>query len=221
MRKRQPRKLTVPDFKVINRAANADGDFGAPSHFSIDAAQRTGGPAFGAYLRDPDLEISRASRRRISQSAAAPVKGARALRAVTIEPVDGDVNGRRRLRQRHALELLHHRGLIDKAECIAGLAFRDAFEGTQRSAGVDLSQDRVDTMQSRGGAENGLDRSRRHSDMVRALPIKTRAVCRHVCCDGRALRDGYSRDGHDMKKHLKLLRAGLTALAKAASRGKI
>lgn len=221
MRKKQPSGLVVPDFKVMNRGASADGDFGAPSHFSIDASKRTGGATFSAYMRNPDNEISRADRRKIATRAATPVSGARAARAVSIQGVEGDANGRRYLRVRHALELLHHRGVIDKAEVAAGLAYRDAYEATMMGGGVDLSEDRVDTMQSRGGAENGLDRTRRHSDMVRALPMRTRAVCRHVCCDGRALRDGYSRDGHEAKKHLKMLRAGLTALAKATSRGKI
>lgn len=221
MGRKKPSALTVPQFSNRSARSGPGDDHGAPSHFAIPIKHRTGGSHAAAFLADIKQTAPRSTRKRILGQLSAPVPGARAARRLATLPVDDDKNGRSYVRALHCLEVLHKRAAITKAEETAGLALSEAYEATLASSGTDYSRTRVDVSRRIAGAEGKADVMRRFEDMIRIIPAESRAACRHVCIEGLALRDGFSRDGHDMRVHLGQLRAGLAALADAYARGRL
>lgn len=218
MARKKPSGLPVPSFKA-KPAAAASEDFGAPTHFGLSVKSRTSGPVFLSRMAEHGPKMTRRARRRVNDKASAPIPGARADQTRLIEPVEDDKNGRRRVRAVHYLDVMLKADRIRPDEHAAGMIYFEAFEATQKSGGVDLSADRVDVSRQIKGAEAGLDRQRVYADIVRIVPPASRQVCLHVCGHDKALRDGYSRDGHDAAVDRALLREGLRALANAVSRG--
>lgn len=219
--RKKPKKLQ--GLKSVVELKQIDGtvDHGVKTHFKIKVEHRTSGDAFVNALgemRDCDGRLSidgMTMLRRASQ----PVPGARAVGANEVRPVEGDVNGRTYVQSVHPLEAMEKKGLISRAECTAGLRISKAWEKTQTSPSKDLSEDRVDTSRTVAGAENGLDAMRSFQNLMRVLPGDARSVCHHVCCTGRFLRDGFSRNNREMAVHVETLRMGLAVVADASSSG--
>ncbi len=214
--RRKPAALSMTGAVIVGTSRNHDYDLGAPTHFGLRPESRTGGVALCRELAASEAKVRRNAR----AVADRPVPGARAPRVLKREAVDGDANGRQRVRELHPLQVMHKAGVVSVAECAAGMKLFEAWEETGRSPSMDMSQDRVDTSSNPAGTENRIATLQRFSRIWRLLPVEARDVCFHVCCEGRFLRDGFSRDGHDAARHSEVLRMALGILADAAADGK-
>ncbi len=140
--------------------------------------------------------------------------GARAGVPAVVEPVPEDANGRRRTRRLHALEVLWLREAVNKRQFVAGQRIIDAWEATMRTPSRDLSEDRVD-VSSRPDAPTAVmvERQDRFVRLMRVVPRDSQAAVRHVCCDGRMIRDGLAKNRDSMANVLERLSVGLEVLA--------
>lgn len=139
--------------------------------------------------------------------------GARARLRTTCEPVPEDANGRRRRRIIHPIEDMHQRGVLDGRQRVAGLALADAWEACQRAPSVDLLQPRVDrTRRPDDRTVILLDAQHRYARLARQIPRDARAVIRHVCCEGRYLKDGFVRNGREMGNAVEILQMALSVM---------
>ncbi len=214
--RRKPAALSMTDAVIVGVSRNQDYDLGAPTHFRLRPECRTGGVALCRDLAASEAKVRRAAR----VAANRPVPGARATRMLKREAVDGDVNGRQRVREMHPLQVMYKAGAVSLPECAAGMKLFEAWEETGRSPSVDLSQDRVDTSSNPAGTEDRIAMLQRFSRIWRLLPVEGRDVCFHVCCEGRFLRDGFSRNSREMVAAVEVLRMALGVLADAMADGK-
>lgn len=219
--RKKPKKLE--GVKSVDKSKPIDGtvDHGVKTHFKMQVEHRTDGVAFLRAIdrmRTDDGELP-AKAKRLLEKAQIPVPGARASSQTENKDVEGDVNGRQLRRIVHPLEAMERKGLISRAEYTAGMRLSDAWEKTNLSPSKDLSEVRVDTSRSVGGAEGGLAATQLLGNITRLLPNEARAVCHHVCCTQRFLRDGFSRNNREMAVHVEALRMGLAVVADASSRG--
>jgi len=137
-----------------------------------------------------------------------------ATRGTTVEPVPDDANGRKRRRRRSPWLYEPLSNSLDAAQANAADALSEAWEATQTSPPA-IQEVRVDTCLNPSAIiAQQIARASAFSSLYCAVPAELRPVVEHVVLEGRAIRDGYARDGHKAARALTQLRAGLDKVAK-------
>ncbi|MCF6271614.1 MAG: hypothetical protein L3J37_00270 [Rhodobacteraceae bacterium] len=144
----------------------------------------------------------------------AVVNGARAAERSALFPLAGDANNRQQRRQIHPLDAMEAKCLLSSWQAQAGRKLLDAWEATMTGPGCDLSQERVDSTSNPEARTTALIiKQARFADMRANMPKESRAVVEHVVLNGKYLRCGLARDGHEMAVMLEQLRMALDMLA--------
>lgn len=142
------------------------------------------------------------------------VKGARAAQPSKLLPVAGDANGRKQRRIIHPLDAMEKSGALNPWQAGAGYKLLDAWEATTCGPGRDLADPRVDSTPDPDARTTALIvKQARFADYRKHMPNESRRVVEHVVLNGRYLRCGLARDGHDMAVMLEQLRIALDMLA--------
>lgn len=168
--------------------------------------------ASGAWVtplvwRPDQAGVRRAAPRKVAE---VPI-GARSRIDTVVEDVPEEANGRKRRRSRTALERMGRDGRLEKRQVAAGEALARAWDATQRSPSVDLSEERVDRSPRPDERTAMLvDRQFSFGKMSRAIPRECRGVVFRVCCEGLAIR---AAGGRGQARAMIRLRRGLDALA--------
>lgn len=137
--------------------------------------------------------------------------GARAGEPSTTEAVPDDANGRRRRRGTHAIEMMHRQKRLTTQQAAAGEALSIAWEATQRSPSVDLSEERVDrSPRPDERATVLIEAQTRYGRLMKHVPVDCRGVVMRVACEGRVIAAG---GGVQHRTAMHRLHRGLDALA--------
>jgi len=142
------------------------------------------------------------------------VNGARAAQKSALFPVAGDANNRQQRRQIHPLDAMEKSNVLSSWQVTAGKKLLDAWEATMTGPGCDLSQERIDSTPNPDARTTALIvKQARFAELRSNMPRESRAIVEHVVLNGKYLRCGLARDGHDASTMLEQLRIALDVLA--------
>lgn len=136
----------------------------------------------------------------------------RAYRLHTVvEMLPEDKNGRKRRRRVHPLEAMS--GKLSQRQRAAGEEICNRYEATLTGPPA-INENPVDSTPDYDAIVTGkTEVLRKYAWIMQPVPGNIRPVVLHVCCEGRYLRDGLSRDGHDDKMWTAQLMVGLDLVA--------
>lgn len=142
------------------------------------------------------------------------VPGARVVERSILLSIAGDANNRQQRRQVHPLDAMEAKRLLNAWQAAAGRKLLDAWEATMTGPGCDLSQERVDsTFNPEARTTALIIKQARFADMRANMPKESRTVVEHVVLNGKYLRCGLARNGHEAAVMLEQLRMALDMLA--------
>ena len=130
------------------------------------------------------------------------------------EPVPRDANGRTRYRRLHPLESMRRAGTITPRQHDAGMELSKLYEATLTGPPA-INENPVQSSPDHAAIITGkIERMWRFSMAIASIPTSLRPAVDHVCCEGRYMRDGLSRNQVEYLRHLTWLQVSLDMVAK-------